>query len=47
MIYVLTYHGEPIAAAYRFEALNSHVASGHYTAEQQHNLKIKEVDIVK
>lgn len=40
MMHVLTYHGQPIAAADRFERLNAHVADSRYTAEQQAAMSI-------
>ena len=44
MIYVLTLRGIPVAAAYRFERLNERC--GEYTADDQREMLIREVDIL-
>lgn len=44
MIYVLSYQGVPVAASYRFERLN--MAAADYTAAQQADLKISDVEVV-
>jgi hypothetical protein len=45
VIWVLSYHGEPIAVSYRFECLNEFMAN--YTAAQQSDMAIKEVQVIR
>jgi hypothetical protein len=43
-LWILSFQGKPIAAAYRFERLNEHMAL--YTAAQQREMFICEVEVL-
>jgi hypothetical protein len=43
-LWILSFQGKPIAAAYRFERLNEHMTL--YTAAQQAQMAICEVEVL-